>query len=142
MDIITTTQILLLISAFLGVVIGLYRFFTKMKNATVGENVVVEMNNSLLKNLKEEIERLKGIIEKLNTKIEKLETSINSLRNIEIESAIDFGALENISKNMPCATCTTQGEAFAQLREIVKSMRDRREERKKLINQAMELGVQ
>lgn len=138
-DMITTAQATGFGTVFLAILGGLIRFFIKIKNASAGESISVEINNTLLKNLRDEIARLEKVIGRLNNKITLLENSINSLRNIEIESAIDFGALESICKNMPCMRCTSQGEAFVQMREVVERMKKRREERKKLINVAVKV---
>lgn len=137
MDVMTATTWAGLASLIVGLATAYFRYAAKTKIANRGDVIVQNANQAIINNLRDEIERgnkhYNEIIERQGKRIDALEKSINELRNLEIQAASDFGALEMIIQTMPCVTCVNQGEPFAQMMDVVVRMKSRREKRASLI---------
>lgn len=127
-----TQWIALVGTAGTGAVIWL-RAYTKMKIANKVDATNSEISNQLLTNLRDEIKRLEGIIKEMGEQLKKMNTNIESIRNLEMQGAADFGCLEEITKNMPCLECVNQGTAFKRLYDTIERIRQKREARHALM---------
>lgn len=126
MDIATASQWTGLMVALSGIVIGLFRSWTKVRNSATRETLETKTSNQLIITMSEQIEAL-------HKRVAELQESINELRNLELEGAGDFGGLEMVINNMPCVNCPTKGDAFMQLFEVINRMGVRRERRMLLL---------
>lgn len=129
-----TAQVTAFLTVAAGVITALSRFWSSMKMANKDEENRYKHSSQIMNDLQEEIKRLKKDIEDLTAYIRAMDKNYQDIRDLEVDAATDFGALQIITAQFPCITCTNNGEAFAQLSDVISRMTRRREKRRLLMN--------